>query len=107
MKKGTLKKVLRYAARYKFLIYLSMLLAVITALLSLYVPILAGRAIDHIIGKGNVDFTIVGGILLKMIVTIAIISVCQWIMNKANNKITFQVVRDVRKEAFERLQEIS
>lgn len=104
MKKGTLKKVLRYAARYKFLIYLSMLLAVITALLSLYVPILAGRAIDHIIGKGNVDFNIVGGILLKMIVTIAIISVCQWIMNKANNKITFQVVRDVRKEAFERLQ---
>lgn len=104
MKKGTLKKVLKYAARYKFLIYLSMLLAVITALLSLYVPILAGRAIDHIIGKGNVDFTIVGGILLKMIVTIAIISVCQWIMNKANNKITFQVVRDVRKEAFERLQ---
>ena len=104
MKKGTLKKVLRYAARYKFLIYLSMLLAVITALLSLYVPILAGRAIDHIIGKGNVDFTVVGGILLKMIVTIAIISVCQWIMNKANNKITFQVVRDVRKEAFERLQ---
>ena len=103
MKKETLKKVLRYAARYKFLIYLSMLLAVITALLSLYVPILAGRAIDHIIGKGNVDFTIVGGILLKMIVTIAIISVCQWIMNKANNKITFQVVRDVRKEAFERL----
>ena len=104
MKKGTLKKVLRYAARYKFLIYLSMLLAVITALLSLYVPILAGRAIDHIIGKGNVDFNIVGGILLKMIVTIAVISVCQWIMNKANNKITFQVVRDVRKEAFERLQ---
>ncbi|WP_022776019.1 ABC transporter ATP-binding protein [Butyrivibrio sp. AE2015] len=104
MKKGTLKKVLRYAARYKFLIYLSMLLAVITALLSLYVPILAGRAIDHIIGKGNVDFAIVGGILLKMIVTIAIISICQWIMNKANNKITFQVVRDVRKEAFERLQ---
>ena len=104
MKKGTLKKVLRYAARYKILIYLSMVLAVITALLSLYVPILAGRAIDHIIGKGNVDFTIVGGILLKMIVTIAIISVCQWIMNKANNKITFQVVRDVRKEAFERLQ---
>lgn len=104
MKKGTLKKVLRYAARYKVLIYLSMVLAVITALLSLYVPILAGRAIDHIIGKGNVDFTIVGGILLKMIVTIAIISVCQWIMNKANNKITFQVVRDVRKEAFERLQ---
>lgn len=104
MKKGTLKKVLRYAARYKFLIYLSMVLAVITALLSLYVPILAGRAIDHIIGKGNVDFVLVTGILLRMIVTIAIIAVCQWIMNKANNKITFQVVRDVRKEAFERLQ---
>ena len=104
MKKGTLKKVLGYAARYRLLIYLSMILAVVTALLSLYVPILAGRAIDYIVGKGNVDFTMVIGILLKMLATIAIISVCQWIMNKANNKITFQVVRDVRKEAFAKLQ---
>ena len=104
MKKGTLKKVLGYAAKYRLLIYLSMVLAIVTALLSLYVPILAGNAIDHIIGKGNVDFGLVTSILMKMIVTIAIISACQWIMNKANNKITFQVVRDVRKEAFEKLQ---
>jgi ATP-binding cassette subfamily B protein len=104
MKKGTLKKVLGYAAKYKLLIYLSMLLAVVTALLSLYVPILAGNAIDHIIGKDNVDFGLVTGILMKMVITIVVISVCQWVMNKANNKITFQVVRDVRKEAFDKLQ---
>ncbi|MBO6239403.1 MAG: ABC transporter ATP-binding protein [Butyrivibrio sp.] len=103
MKKGTLKKVLGYAVRYRLLIYLSMILAVVTALLSLYVPILAGRAIDHIIGKENVDFGAVTGILIKMIVTIAIIAISQWVMNKANNKITFQVVRDVRKEAFAKL----
>ncbi len=104
MKKGTLKKVLGYAAKYKLLIYLSMLLAVVTALLSLYVPILAGNAIDHIIGKDNVDFGLVTGSLMKMVITIVVISVCQWVMNKANNKITFQVVRDVRKEAFDKLQ---
>ena len=95
MKKGTLKKVLGYAAKYKLLIYLSMLLAVVTALLSLYVPILAGNAIDHIIGKDNVDFGLVTGILMKMVITIVVISVCQWVMNKANN---------VRKEAFDKLQ---
>ncbi|WP_026651056.1 ABC transporter ATP-binding protein [Butyrivibrio proteoclasticus] len=104
MKKGTLKKVLKYAGRYKGLIFLSMMLAVLTALLSLYVPVLAGNAINCIVDKGNVDFEKITVILLQMVVVIAVIVVSQWIMNKANNKITFQVVRDVRKEAFEKLQ---
>lgn len=106
MKKGTLKKVLRYAGKYRFLIVVSMALAIVTALLSLYVPILAGRAIDHVVGRGNVDFDKVVKILLNMVVSVLLISVCQWIMNMANNKITFAVVRDVRTEAFERLQKL-
>lgn len=106
MKKGTLKKVLRYAGKYRFLIVVSMALAIVTALLSLYVPILAGRAIDHVVGRGNVDFDKVVKILLNMVVSVLLISVCQWIMNMANNKITFAVVRDVRTEAFGRLQKL-
>ncbi len=106
MKKGTLKKVLKYAAKYRFLIVVSMVLAVVTALLSLYVPILAGRAIDHLIGKGNVDFAGVIKILTNMVICVVVISICQWFMNKANNKITFSVVRDVRTEAFDKLQKL-
>jgi ATP-binding cassette subfamily B protein len=106
MKKGTLKKVLKYAAKYRFLIVVSMVLAVVTALLSLYVPILAGRAIDHLIGKENVDFAGVIKILTDMVICVVVISICQWFMNKANNKITFSVVRDVRTEAFDKLQKL-
>ena len=83
-----------------------MTLAVATALLSLYVPILAGRAVDQIFGKGNVDFGKVIAILTRLVVSVLIVSVFQWIMNKANNRITFQVVRDVRTEGFDKLQNL-
>jgi ATP-binding cassette subfamily B protein len=106
MKKDTLKKVLRYAGKYHFLILMSMLLAVVTALLSLYVPILAGNAIDCIFGKGSVDFEKITSILLKMVVIVIFISLAQWYMNRINNRITFRVVRDVRKDAFSRLQKL-
>ena len=106
MKKGTIKKVLKYAGKYRILILLSMTLAVATALLSLYVPILAGRAVDQIFGKGNVDFGKVIAILTRLVVSVLIVSVFQWIMNKANNRITFQVVRDVRTEGFDKLQNL-
>ncbi len=104
MKKDTLKKVLRYAGKYQLLIMMSMLLAVVTALLSLYVPILAGNAIDCMVGAGNVNFTKVLMILLRLIAAVIIIALCQWLMNIVNNRITFRVVRDVRKDAFTRLQ---
>ena len=104
MKKNTLKKVLRYAAKYHFLIICSMALAVLTALLSLYVPILAGNAIDGIAGSGRVDFTKVYCILIRIVISVAIISFSQWNMNRINNKITFNVVRDVRRDAFSRMQ---
>ena len=106
MKKNTLRKVLAYASRYNFLIVISMLLAVATALLSLYVPILAGRAIDFIVGKDNVDFSAVSQILMRMLITVLIIAFAQWNMNRINNRITFSVVRDVRKDAFAHLQKL-
>ncbi len=104
MKKNTLKKVLRYVSKYHFLIALSMILAVLTALLSLYVPILAGNAIDLLTGKGAVDFQKVTQILVRIAICVLGISFAQWYMNRINNRITFNVVRDVRKDAFERLQ---
>ncbi|WP_024866639.1 ABC transporter ATP-binding protein [Butyrivibrio sp. FCS014] len=106
MKKNTLKKVLRYAGKYHFLIALSMVLAVVTALLSLYVPILAGNAIDRITGTGKVDFASLTATVLKMAVIVMFIALCQWVMNRTNNKITYSVVRDVREEAFSRLQNL-
>ena len=104
MKKNTLKKVLRYVSKYHFLIALSMILAVLTALLSLYVPILAGNAIDLLTGKGAVNFQKVTQILVRIAICVLGISFAQWYMNRINNRITFNVVRDVRKDAFERLQ---
>ncbi len=103
MKRDTLKKVLRYAARYHSLIAISIALAVLTALLTLYVPILAGNAIDCITPEG-VDFEKMMPILVRILINVGFISLAQWIMNRTNNRITFQVVRDVRKDAFSRLQ---
>ena len=100
----TLKKVLKYAGKYHFLIAVSMILAVVTALLSLYVPILAGNAVDCIAGKGDVNFVKIINILIRMAVAVMFIAICQWVMNTVNNRITFRVVRDVRRDAFSRLQ---
>ena len=104
MNRKTLKKVLRYAGKYHFLIACSMFLAIVTALLSLYVPILAGNAIDCIVEPGNVDFAKEISILIRIALTVVFIALCQWQMNTVNNRITFRVVRDVRKDAFSKLQ---
>lgn len=106
MKKGTLKKVLRYASRYRFLIFVSLFLSIVTALLTLYVPILVGDAIDCIVDTGKVDMVRIVKILYQVVFVVLAIALFQWIMNIANNKITFQVVRDVREDAFKRLQHL-
>ncbi len=106
MKKGTLKKVLKYASRYRFLIFVSLFLSIVTALLTLYVPILVGDAIDCIVDTGKVDMTRIVKILYQVVFVVLAIALFQWIMNIANNKITFQVVRDVREDAFKRLQHL-
>ncbi len=102
--KGTLKKVLKYLQPYWALVALSVLLSAVIVALTLYVPVLIGRAIDHIIGPGKVDFAAILPLLLRIGVIVAATAAVQWLVNSINNKITYQVVQDVRNQAFRRLQ---
>ena len=102
----TLKKVLRYIGKYKFLLPVSMLLALITVALTLYVPMLIGDAIDLILGKGNVDFDGIARILGFAALLIVITAASQWLMSTINNKITYNVARDVRLDAFTRIEKL-
>lgn len=106
MKKDTLVKVLRYIKKYWFYLGVSILLAAITVALTLYLPILTGQAIDHIVAKGLVNFGGILAILKKMAVIILLTAAAQWIMNACNNKITYHVIRDIRKDAFEKIQHL-
>ncbi len=101
---GTLKRVLHYIAAYRFWMALSILLAVITVALTLYIPVLVGRAIDCILGLGQVDFETIAGILIRIGIAAAMTAVLQWIMNTINNRVTYQVIRDVRNQAFQKIQ---
>ena len=102
--KETIKKVLHYIRRYRFFLIASLVLALITVVLTLYVPILTGQAVDLIVGKGQVDFACVYRICVKIGIAILLTMVAQWVMNVANNKITYSVVRDIRTDAFEKIQ---
>lgn len=100
----TLKKVLRYIKRYRWYLVLSLVFAVVTVAATLYIPVLTGQAIDHIIDKGLVEFSAVFSILIKIGIIIAVTALAQWLMNVCNNKITYEVIQDIRREAFEKLQ---
>lgn len=102
--KGTLKKVFSYIGKYKYFLILSMFFAAVTVGLTLYAPILVGKAIDCIIGKGNVDFVNMKSILIKVAVIVVSTALIQWLMNVCNNKITYNVSRDLRKKAFEKIE---
>lgn len=102
--KGTLKKVFSYIGKYKYFLILSMFFAAVTVGLTLYAPILVGKAIDCIIGKGNVDFVNMKSILIKVAVIVVSTAFIQWLMNVCNNKITYNVSRDLRKKAFEKIE---
>ena len=100
----TLKKVLRYLKRYWFFLALSFGLAAITVASTLYIPLLTGDAVDCVIGKGQVDFTGVFAVLKRMVMVIGVTAVAQWGMNICNNKMTYQIERDIRNEAFAKLE---
>ncbi len=102
--KDTVKKIFKYLAHYKASIIFSLLFALITVAGQLAIPILQGKAIDRIIGAGNVDIKGILKILAIIAVTMAATALFQWIMNVINNKITYSIVRDIRKDAFEKLQ---
>ena len=103
--KDVLKKVWKYLEHYRMLILLSFLFSIAVVVLTLYVPILVGRAIDQIVETG-VHFGSIKGYLFAIGVLVLITAVLQWIMNQINNKVTYHVVRDIRKEAFDKLQNL-
>ena len=103
-RKSTVGKVLHYIRRYWGFLAVSLILAVVTVVLTLYVPILIGQAIDHIVKAGKVDFSAISRVLLKVGIAVAVTGICQWVMNIMNNHITYHVVHDIRQEAFQKIQ---
>ncbi|MCD7708784.1 MAG: ABC transporter ATP-binding protein, partial [Clostridiales bacterium] len=100
---SALRDVLSYIRRYIPLLVVSVVLATVTVILTLYFPILTGRAIDMIIGPGEVDFDGIIGIIVRAAVAIALTALSQWLMSLCNNKMTYGIVRDIRRDAFEKL----
>ncbi len=100
----TVKMLLSYVGRYKILLFFSILLAGISVIFTLYIPILAGDAIDCIHGIGDVNFVTIKNILIKIGIITVITALIQWIMNMINNRITYRVIRDARNDAFKKLE---
>lgn len=104
--KTILLKVWRYIRRYRIHLIFSIALAGIVVALTLYAPILVGEAIDCIVEKGRVDFDIIRHKLMVLAVIALLTSLCQWMMNLLNNRISYHVVADIRKDVFFRLQKL-
>ncbi len=104
MDTGTLKKVLHYIRKYWLFVLISLLCAAVSVALTLYVPILTGEAIDYIIAEGLVDFGPIRDIIFKIVVAVLATGVAQWIMNICNNHISYNVVHDIRREAFHKIE---
>ena len=102
--KETLIKVLKYIRKYSPAVILSLLLAALTVVLTLYIPILTGDAVDLIIDKGLVDMAGIFSIMKKIAIAMVITAAAQWIMNTCNNHITYHVIRDIRQDAFQKLE---
>ena len=102
--RNTIQRVLQLIRPYKGMVILTLTLALITVVTTLLAPVLAGRAVDKIVGPGQVDYQGLGRIALAMVATIACTALSQWLMNVVNNRITFQVVRDMRVRVFEQLE---
>ena len=102
--RNTIQRVLQLIRPYKGMVILTLTLALITVVTTLLAPVLAGRAVDKIVGPGQVDYQGLGRIALAMVATIVCTALSQWLMNVVNNRITFQVVRDMRVRVFEQLE---
>ncbi len=101
-----LRKVLNYLGRYRRYLWASLLLAFLTVALQLYIPKLTGAVVDYIIGPGNVDFGGVWKIILRIVASALLAGLGQWLMNLCNNRMTYDVVRDIRNDAFEKIEQL-
>ena len=102
----TIKKILNYIRRYWFMVALSIFLAAVTVVLTLYIPILTGDAVDLIVAKGLVDMAGILSIMKKIAVVMVITALSQWVMNTCNNYITYHVIKDIRQDAFHKLENL-
>ena len=102
--KETLRKVLHYVRPYSVSLIGSLLLALLFVIMSLYIPILVGQAIDFIVDKGLVDFSAVMQKLIQIGICTAVAALAQWLMSQINNYVTFHVTRDIRNEVFRHIQ---
>lgn len=104
--RGTLKKILEYIRQYRWAVILSLLLALLTVALTLYVPVLIGQAVDCVVAKGQVDFRGIAKIIWKILVIVALAAAAQWLMNHIHNRITYRVVMDIRTKAFKHVERL-
>ena len=103
---GTMKRVLGLLKPYRWLILLSVLFSAVTVALTLYIPVLVGRSIDHILGPGQVAFDAVGKLLLTIALFAGLTALVQWLVSVINNRVAYAVVRDVRNQSFRHLQRL-
>ena len=101
---GTFRKVLVYIGHYRVLLFLSIILAAISVILQLYIPILFGRAIDCIVAPGAVDFGTIAVLARRILVLIALTALSTWLMNLTNNRLTYKTVQDIRAKAIRQIQ---
>ncbi len=102
----TLKRILNYIKQYKWAVVCSLILAMITVALTLYVPILIGRAVDRAAAQGQVDFQGVAKIIGQILTAVGLTALSQWLMNHINNTITYRVVMDIRTKAFDHVEKL-
>ncbi len=100
------KKVLAYLGQYRIYLWCSLILALLTVGLQLYIPKLTGEVVDYILGPGQVDFTGVYGVILRIVASALMAGLGQWLMNLCNNRMTYDVVRDIRNDAFEKIEKL-
>lgn len=105
-KRSTIKRSIKYLGRYKFILLISLIFAMVTVAGQLYIPILQGNAIDKIIAKGDVDFKAIAEIITRILITVGVVALLQWLMNICNNRVTYSIVHDIRRDAFEKLQRL-
>ena len=103
---ATLKEVIRRLGRYRIFLVFSILLATVSVALTLYIPKLTGHAVDYVIGKGEVNFPGVIQVMIQIGVCTLITALAQWLMNVCNNKMTYQMVQDIRNEAFHKIEQL-
>lgn len=101
---STLQKIFSYIKKYNLFLILSLVFAAVSVALTLYVPILVGHAIDCIVGPNQVDFDRIFSLFFQIIIAVLLTSICQWLMNICNNKITYQVINDIRTDAFRKIE---